>query len=156
MELSLLCDVKVMLCVVDKTDKIMIYSSESNATKIVTNYILNSKIPSTDKEFITNTDYRDIFIDNIKGDFKVYDNHFLTKNDHENSVNPFENFDGKEIPILNNNNNFHKEDQIPKEIVSKKVKADTIEIETLERISFKENSFYSGPSINERGSKKLI
>ena len=115
MELSLLCDVKVMLCVVDRTDKIMIYSSENNPMSIVNSYILNKKIPSRDKEFITNSDYRDIFIDNVKGDNKFFENDFLTKNNYQEfNIDHLENIDEKDNSLTHNINYFDKEHPIPK------------------------------------------
>ncbi len=41
MELSLLCDVKVFLCIVDKNEKMMIFSSESNIESFKKNYLDN-------------------------------------------------------------------------------------------------------------------
>jgi len=41
MELSLLCDVKVFLCIVDKNEKMMIFSSESNVESFKQNYLDN-------------------------------------------------------------------------------------------------------------------
>jgi hypothetical protein len=38
MELSLLCEVKMLLGIVDKNDKVMIYSSESNIAGFVNRY----------------------------------------------------------------------------------------------------------------------
>ena len=40
MELSLLCDVKVFLCIVDKNDKAMIFSSEKNIQDLVNTFIV--------------------------------------------------------------------------------------------------------------------
>jgi len=40
MELSLLCDVKVFLCIVDKNDKTMIFSSEKNIQDLVNTFIV--------------------------------------------------------------------------------------------------------------------
>lgn len=40
MELSLLCDVKVFLCIVDKNEKSMIFSSEKNIGEFANNFIL--------------------------------------------------------------------------------------------------------------------
>ena len=42
-ELSLLCDVKVLLFIVDKNDKVMIFSSEEDITNAVNNYCVNVK-----------------------------------------------------------------------------------------------------------------
>jgi hypothetical protein len=40
MELSLLCDVKVFLCIVDKNEKTMIFSSEKNIKDLVNSFIV--------------------------------------------------------------------------------------------------------------------
>jgi hypothetical protein len=41
MELSLLCDVKLFLCIVDKNDKVMIFSSEKIVKSFIDNYIVS-------------------------------------------------------------------------------------------------------------------
>lgn len=41
MEIALLCEVKVMLCIVDKKEKVVLYSSEDLKT-FLTNYIYES------------------------------------------------------------------------------------------------------------------
>lgn len=44
MELSLLCEVKVLMCIVDKNDKTTIYSSELNLKNFVSSYILKQSL----------------------------------------------------------------------------------------------------------------
>ena len=44
MELSLLCDVKVLMCIVDKNDKTTIYSSDPNLKKFVASYLLKHSL----------------------------------------------------------------------------------------------------------------
>lgn len=39
MELSLLCEVKVCLCIVDKNERVMIFSSETDVEKFVHSYM---------------------------------------------------------------------------------------------------------------------
>jgi hypothetical protein len=41
MELSLLCEVKVLLCVVDKHEKAMIFSSENNVSNFLQGFLTN-------------------------------------------------------------------------------------------------------------------
>ena len=40
MELSLLCNVKILLCIVDKNEKAMIYCSEKNIDKFVESFVI--------------------------------------------------------------------------------------------------------------------
>jgi len=63
MELALLCEVKVLMCVVDKNEKTSIYCSENNLEAFLQYYILNSQIP---KEIFWSKDYKELFIDNLK------------------------------------------------------------------------------------------
>ena len=44
MELALLCEVKIFMCIVDKNDKTSIYSSENNISNFLSYYILNNQI----------------------------------------------------------------------------------------------------------------
>ena len=43
MELSLLCDVKCFLCIVDKNEKVLVFSSEEDINSMINNYCLNYK-----------------------------------------------------------------------------------------------------------------
>jgi hypothetical protein len=53
MELSLLCEVKVLLCIVDKNDKLVVYSSDGVTTSLMKNALNNENIQ---KEYLTNSD----------------------------------------------------------------------------------------------------
>ena len=53
MELSLLCEVKIFLCVIDKNNRKMIFSSESNTNEFIE---LNLKTPLEAQELILHKD----------------------------------------------------------------------------------------------------
>ena len=53
MELSLLCEVKVMLCVMDKNDRMIVYASDEDTANTMQSFILND---SVQKEFLSNSD----------------------------------------------------------------------------------------------------
>jgi hypothetical protein len=53
MELSLLCEVKVLLCVVDKNEKLVVYCSDGMTSDIMQNSLCNDHIQ---KEYLTNDD----------------------------------------------------------------------------------------------------
>jgi hypothetical protein len=53
MELSLLCEVKVMLCVMDKNDKMIVYASDEETALTMQSYMMNE---SVQKEFLMNPD----------------------------------------------------------------------------------------------------
>lgn len=55
MELALLCQVKVGLCIVDKNEKTTIYSSESNVGNFISKYLVNYK---SAKELLTHDDVK--------------------------------------------------------------------------------------------------
>jgi hypothetical protein len=55
MELALLCEVKVLMCIVDKNEKTTIYSSENNLSNFLSYYILNNQI---NKEIFWSKDVR--------------------------------------------------------------------------------------------------
>lgn len=55
MELSLLCEVKVFLCIVDKNEKMMVFSSEKDINDFKTTYI--DQI-STARELFTHDDVK--------------------------------------------------------------------------------------------------
>jgi hypothetical protein len=55
MELSLLCNVKVALCIVDKNTKVTIYSSEDNVKQFFDKYF--SK-PEEARELLTHDDVK--------------------------------------------------------------------------------------------------
>lgn len=44
MELSLLCDIKVLLCVYDKNDKMLIYTSDDNTTSNIFQNFTDNKV----------------------------------------------------------------------------------------------------------------
>jgi len=64
MELSLLCDVKVLMCIVDKNEKTTLYSSEDNIKNFISSYLLKQTIA---KNIILNNDYKELFIEGMKG-----------------------------------------------------------------------------------------
>jgi hypothetical protein len=62
MELSLLCESKIFLCIVDKVEKLTLYCSESNINNFLLTYIskLNqNKLPH--KDILSNNDYKSLF-----------------------------------------------------------------------------------------------
>jgi MADS-box transcription factor len=63
MELGLLCDVKVFLCIVDKNDKSLLYSSDKDINKFINEYMLN---PAKRKEIFTDQDVSNLFNCSIK------------------------------------------------------------------------------------------
>ena len=58
MELALLCQVKIGLCIVDKNNKTTIYSSESNVSGFIDKYLINYKDA---KELLTHDDVKHYF-----------------------------------------------------------------------------------------------
>lgn len=63
MELSLLCGVKVFLGIVDKNEKVMIFSSEKEITALLTHYMYNYELA---REVYTHDDYKEIFEENAR------------------------------------------------------------------------------------------
>src|SRR4051812_27230757 len=63
MELSLLCGVKVFLGIVDKNDKVMIFSSENEITPLLNKYMLTH---ASAREVYTHDDYKEIFEENAR------------------------------------------------------------------------------------------
>ena len=57
MELSLLCEVKVMMLIVDKNEKTTLYSSENNLKNFISNYLLKQNVT---KDVILNNDVNTI------------------------------------------------------------------------------------------------
>lgn len=53
MELGLLCDAQILLCVVEKTDKMTVYASDELTMGMMQEYLTNSNVP---KEFLMNND----------------------------------------------------------------------------------------------------
>ena len=70
MELALLCEVKVLMCIVDKNEKTSLYSSESNLPAFSSHYLFESHI---NKEIFCTKDviylliqYKNLFVENLK------------------------------------------------------------------------------------------
>jgi len=61
MELSLLCESKIFLCIVDKVEKLTIYSSENDINKFLGTYIQKMNQNKVQKDILSNTDYHALF-----------------------------------------------------------------------------------------------
>jgi hypothetical protein len=55
MELSLLCEVKVMLCVMDKNERMIVYASDEDTANTMQSFILNDAVQ---KEFLSNSEVK--------------------------------------------------------------------------------------------------
>ena len=141
MELSLLCDVKVFLCVIDKMERVSIYSSEKITTSIVIGYILNQGIASENKEFITNSDFKAIFLDKSKPDSKFYGD--------TNFEIPIKDLDTIKFSGRNSNLVLNDEPN-QKEIKCSQIKIDMEKVIS-ENVLSKEPSIYSLTSVHEKG-----
>jgi hypothetical protein len=56
MELSLLCESKIFLCIVDKVEKLTIYSSECDINKFLGTYIQKLNQSKIQKDILSNND----------------------------------------------------------------------------------------------------
>lgn len=56
MELSLLCESKIFLCIVDKVEKLTLYCSETDINKFLGTYIQKLNQTKIQKDILTNTD----------------------------------------------------------------------------------------------------
>jgi hypothetical protein len=53
MELSLLCDIQVSLCVLDKNNRLLLYTTDTNTLKLFSNFFKKKVIQG---EYLTNED----------------------------------------------------------------------------------------------------
>jgi YesN/AraC family two-component response regulator len=84
MELSLLCESKIFLCIVDKVEKLTLYCSESNINTFLVTYIqkLNqNKLPH--KDILSNNDYKSLFSVNHTPEIDVNSN--VLDNGHQSN-----------------------------------------------------------------------
>jgi hypothetical protein len=181
MELSLLCEVKVLLCVVDRTEKIMLYASELNVTQMINTYILNENFSPLQKEIYTNFNYKDTFLDNTRPSElseSIYSSRMVSN--AENSI-IFSDHDSEKKSIIMNNTQgqsvkkscFYNNDNQKGINMNNNINISTneiknkIEYENKQNIDFIDNdnmnninievqdnkSFYSAPSINNEKGK---
>jgi len=61
MELSLLCESKIFLCIVDKVEKLTIYSSENDINKFLGTYLQKINQNKIQKDILSNNDYNTLF-----------------------------------------------------------------------------------------------
>lgn len=81
MELSLLCDVRVMLCIVDKNEKVMIFSSETNINNFIQTYLTH---PEKAREVYNHPDYKEIFENEARlSEYSELKNKYNTENEYE-------------------------------------------------------------------------
>ena len=61
MELSLLCESKIFLCIVDKVEKLTIYSSENDFNKFLVTYVQKMNQTKIQKDILSNQDVTLLF-----------------------------------------------------------------------------------------------
>jgi len=138
MELSLLCDVKCFLCIVDKTDQSMIYSSETDVPNFVNTFILNFR---NTKELFSNGNYKGIFDEETQ---------FIQYIDKEDSKSSYEEIEETKPKIINKNisdadNKFiNKIKQVKTEKTSKTDK----KTEKQEKLNYLKNNLDVGNTAN--------
>jgi len=88
MELSLLCDSKIFLCIVDKVEKLTIYSSENDINKFLGTYLQRINQNKIQKDILSNTDYNTLFTNTIKEEASKFpeDGMMYSYNDDEKTV----------------------------------------------------------------------
>lgn len=74
MQLSVICDVEILLCIKDHKGNCMVYSTNNNYSNFINDNILPSSIT---KEFISNADFNDIFNKNER--LSRYKDHQLSE-----------------------------------------------------------------------------
>ena len=147
MELSLLCEVKLLLCVVDKTEKMMVYSTEKNPNNFISNYLVGNNIPASDKEYLSNSDYKEIFIDNTKPDSR-----FNGEQNVGNCNSGGNSEGGVKSKAKSEESDENKEKHNERPLSKAKQKYLQKDDDQVEVMSVKENSFFSLPSLSEQGN----
>jgi hypothetical protein len=104
MELSLLCDVKVMLCIVDKNEKVLIFSSETDVRNFAQRYMTH---PENARELYNHPDYKEIFENDAKlSEYSELKNsRYNTENEYDSDILSEEEskFSKKKNNNINNN-----------------------------------------------------
>jgi len=98
MELSLLCESKIFLCIVDKVEKLTIYSSENDINKFLGTYIQKLNQSKTQKDILSNNDYKTLFIS-----ASAVSEDSTSKFPEDNVIYSFENDQNEEESKQNNN-----------------------------------------------------
>lgn len=107
MELSLLCDTDILLCILDNTaaNKCILYESKNNFADFIKNNLINS---NRKIDIMSNKDYESIFNNKEEGssnneaDDDIYDNQFLKKKQKSCLVVNSNNEDVKEKDEVSN------------------------------------------------------
>jgi len=130
MELSLLCESKIFLCIVDKVEKLTIYSSENDINKFLGTYLQKISQNKIQKDILSNTDYNTLFTTTSKEEphskLDNYDHETERLNQCKNDYHPegkanylggYDNFDEyinnekpEEFNLYMNNQEFFDED----------------------------------------------
>ena len=119
MELSLLCESKIFLCIVDKVEKLTIYSSENDFNKFLVTYVQKMNQTKIQKDILSNQDvtllfnfqYKTLFINSqtpINDNSKLPEcsNNFLYLGENENITNE----ETKECQKIGNSHNVEYEE----------------------------------------------
>jgi len=107
MELSLLCESKIFLCIVDKVEKLTIYSSENDINKFLGTYLQKINQNKIQKDILSNNDYNTLFTNNSTKDETA------SKYPEDNVIYSFENDQSEEKNMRSITNvNVDYEEQI--------------------------------------------